>query len=174
MGSRLTRYLHLPPGPWLFAQRLTTELLPVAVQNGGPPSPPEETSLLLPGRGELILVVDDDERMLKALARMLRSLSFSVLTAPDGEAAIETVRTCRTPIDAILADVVMPKLGGKELVDRLAIEGIRPGVVYMSGYDDPMHMGAVLRTGMPLLHKPFTLHALVVVLRSVLDKRAGR
>ena len=173
MGSLLTRYLQPAPGPPLFAQRLTTELFLVAVEHGGPPATHEETSLLLPGRGELILVVEDDERLLKALARMLRSLSFSVLTAPDGEAAIETVRTSSTPIDAILTDVVMPKLGGKALIDRLAVEGIRPGVIYMSGYDDPMHLAAVLRTGMPLLHKPFTLHALVVVLRSVLDKRAG-
>lgn len=143
------------------------------VQHGGPPSTNGESPLLLPGRGELVFVADDDERLLKALSRMLRSLGFSVLTAADGEAAIETIKGCSTPIDAILADVVMPKLGGKELVDRLAVEGIRPGVIYMSGYDDPTHMAGVLRTGMPLLHKPFTLHALVVVLRSVLDKRAA-
>ena len=142
-------------------------------QHDGPPSTNGESPLLLPGRGELIIVVDDDETLLRALARMLRSLGFSVLTAGDGEAAIETIKGCSTRVDAILADVVMPRLGGKGLVDRLAVEGIRPGVIYMSGYDDPTHMAAVLRTGMPLLHKPFTLHALVVVLRSVLDQRAG-
>lgn len=140
-------------------------------QHGGPPSTNGESPLLLPGRGELIVVVEDDERLLKALERMLQSLGFSVLTAGDGEAAIETIKGSSRPVDAILTDVVMPKLGGKALVDRLAVEGIRPGVIYMSGYDDPTHMAAVLRTGMPLLHKPFTLHALVVVLRSVLDKR---
>lgn len=143
------------------------------VQHDGPPLGNGDSPLLLPGRGELIFVVDDDETLRKALARMLRSLGFSVLTAEDGEAAIAAIRGSSTPIDAILADVVMPKFGGKELVDRLAIEGIRPGVIYMSGYDDPTHMAAVLRTGMPLLHKPFTLHALTVVLRSVLDKRVG-
>ncbi|HJS43035.1 MAG TPA: response regulator [Gemmatimonadales bacterium] len=143
------------------------------MQHGGPPTTNGDSPLLLPGRGELIFIVDDDEKLLKALGRMLRSLGFAVLTAGDGEAAIETIKGCKTPIDAILADVVMPRLGGKELVDRLAVEGVRPGVIYMSGYDDPTHMAAVLRTGMPLLHKPFTLHALVVMLRSVLDKRAA-
>ena len=147
----------------------------MADQHGGPPTPHNgEAGLLLPGRGELILVVEDDERLLKALARMLRSLGFSALTAVDGEDAIGVVRGCSTPIDAMLVDVVMPRMGGKELVDRLARDGARAGVVYMSGYDDPTQMSPVLKSGAPLLHKPFTLHALVVVLRSVLDKRGGR
>ncbi len=143
-----------------------------AAQHGGPPNSHSDTSLLLPGRGELVLVVDDDERLVKALARMLKSLGFSVLTAPDGEDAIAVIEGSSTPIDALLTDVVMPKLGGKELVDRLASEGTYPGVIFMSGYDDPSKLMSVLKCGAPLLHKPFTLHALVVVLRSVLDKRA--
>jgi two-component system cell cycle sensor histidine kinase/response regulator CckA len=147
----------------------------VADQHGGPPTPHNgDTALLLPGHGELILVVDDDEKLVKALARMLRSLGFAVLTAMNGSEAMEVIRGCSTPIDAVLTDVVMPKMGGKELIDRLATAGVRPGVIYMSGYDDPVQMNPVLKTGAPLLHKPFTLHALVVVLRSVLDKRTGR
>ncbi|HWC74782.1 MAG TPA: response regulator [Gemmatimonadales bacterium] len=143
-------------------------------QHGGPPAPHNgDTSLLLPGRGELILVVDDDEKLVKALARMLRSLGFAVLTALDGEEALALTRGSSTPIDVVLADIVMPKLGGKEFADRLASEGIRAPVIYMSGYDDPAKMAPVLKTGAPLLHKPFTLHALVVVLRSALDKRSG-
>lgn len=121
----------------------------------------------------MILVVDDDEKLTKAMSRMLRSLGFSVLTAPDGVEALGVVKGCSTPIDAVLTDVVMPNMGGKELIDRLAADGFRPGVIYMSGYDDPVQMAPVLKSGAPLLHKPFTLHALVVVLRSVLDKRAG-
>ena len=141
-------------------------------QHDGPPTHNGETSLLLPGRGELILVVDDDEKLLRALARMLRSLGFSVLTAPNGADALEVIQACSTPIEVILVDLVMPRMGGKELVDRLAQKGVIPGVIYMSGYDDPAQMSPVLRSGAPLLHKPFTLHALVVVLRSVIDKRS--
>jgi CheY-like chemotaxis protein len=145
-----------------------------AARHGGPPVPHNDTSLLLPGRGELILVVDDDEMLVKALARMLKSLGFSVLTATDGEDALSVIEGCSTPIDAVLTDVTMPKMGGKELVDRLITDGIYPCVIYMSGYDDSVKMAPVLKSGAPILHKPFTLHALVVVLRSVLDKRAGR
>ena len=138
-----------------------------------PPHTNGDTSLLLPGRGELVLVVDDDVKLLQALGRMLKSLGFQVVTAADGEDALAMVETLRTPIDAILIDVVMPRLGGPEVVARLKHRGLNPAVIYMSGYEDAAHLEPVLDapTGSPLLHKPFTLHALVVVLRNLLDKR---
>ena len=132
-----------------------------------------DTSLLLPGRGELVLVVDDDLKLLQALGRMLKSLGFQVVTAADGEDALAIVETLQTPIDAVLIDVVMPGLGGPEVVKRLQHRGLHPAVIYMSGYEQTAHLNPVLDapTGTPLLHKPFTLHALVVVLRNLLDKR---
>ena len=138
-----------------------------------PPPTNGDTSLLLPGRGELVLVVDDDLKLLQALGRMLKSLGFQVVTAADGEDALAIVETLRTPIDAILIDVVMPRMGGPEVVERLKHRGLNPVVIYMTGYEDPARLKPVLDapTGTPLLHKPFTLHALVVVLRNLLDKR---
>jgi CheY-like chemotaxis protein len=129
--------------------------------------------LLLPGRGELVLVVDDDLKLLQALARMLKSLGFQVVTATDGEDALSVVESLSTPIDAVLTDVVMPRLGGPEMVERLAHRGLNPAVVYMSGYEDATRLKRVLETPSmtPLLHKPFTLHALVVVLRNLLDRK---
>ena len=128
--------------------------------------------MLLPGRGELVLVVDDDVKLVQALARMLKSLGFQVVTASDGEEALSVVESLRTPIDAVLVDVVMPRLGGPELVERLAHRGLHPSVVYMSGYEDAGQLQRVLEMPhTPLLHKPFTLHALVVVLRNLLDRR---
>lgn len=138
-----------------------------------PPSTTGDTSLLLPGRGELVLVVDDDLKLLQALGRMLKSLGFQVVTAADGEDALAIVETLETPIDAVLIDVVMPRLGGPEVVERLKHRGLHPVVIYMSGYEQTAFLKPVLDspTGTPLLHKPFTLHALVVVLRNLLDKR---
>jgi CheY-like chemotaxis protein len=145
------------------------------VPNKRTPTPPTsgDTSLLLPGRGELVLVVDDDARLLEALAHMLKSLGFQVVTAPDGEDALALVESLRTPIDAVLVDVVMPRLGGPEFIDRLARRGLHPAVIYMTGYEDPARLKQVLDSPgtTPLLHKPFTLHALVVVLRNLLDRR---
>ncbi|HET9385769.1 MAG TPA: response regulator [Gemmatimonadales bacterium] len=138
------------------------------------PTPPTngDTSLLLPGHGELVLVVDDDLKLLQALARMLKSLGFQVVTASDGEDALAVVEGLRTPIDAVLVDVVMPRLDGPGFVQRLAHRGLHPAVIYMSGYEDAEHLKRVLDLpNTPLLHKPFTLHALVVVLRNLLDRK---
>jgi two-component system cell cycle sensor histidine kinase/response regulator CckA len=105
---------------------------------------------------------------------MLTSLGFSVLTAANGVEAITVAEASDKSIDALLADVVMPELGGPGLVDRLASRGIRPAVIYMSGYEDRATLFRVLNSpDIPLLHKPFTMHSLVLVLREALDKRAG-
>lgn len=138
------------------------------------PTPPmnSDTSLLLPGHGELVLVVDDDLKLLQALARMLKSLGFQVVTASDGEDALAVVEGLRTPIDALLVDVVMPRLDGPEFVQRLEHRGLHPAVIYMSGYEDASRLKRVLDLpNTPILHKPFTLHALVVVLRNLLDRK---
>jgi DNA-binding response OmpR family regulator len=140
------------------------------------PKPGGDTSLLLPGHGELVLVVDDDDELRKALARMLASLGFSVLSAPTGEEGLVVAEGSTKPLDAILVDVVLPRLSGPDMVERLARRKIRPAVIYMTGYDDPASLHHVLNTPCetPLLHKPFTLHALVLVLRNLLDRRKGR
>jgi CheY-like chemotaxis protein len=125
----------------------------------------------LPGRGELILVVDDDENLRNALTRMLKSLGFATLTAANGIEALALIENSSAAIDALLIDVVMPQLGGVELVERLASRGIHPAVIYMTGYDDPAHLARVPESPTtPLLKKPFTLHALVLVLRDILDR----
>ena len=125
----------------------------------------------LPGRGEKVLIVEDDENLRSALARMLKNLGFSVLTAVDGEDAIDVIEHTGETIDVLLTDVVMPRLDGPGLVDRLHEAGIRPPVIYMSGYENGVSVSRVVADGVPLLHKPFTPHAVVFVLREVLDHR---
>lgn len=137
---------------------------------GGSSESPE-----LPGRGEVILVVEDDDSLRPALARMLQSLGFSVLSAANGVEAAALVDNFPERIDILLTDVVMPELDGPGLVKRLAFRGIHPGVIYMSGFTDPRVLGRVPRTPpAPILTKPFTLHVLMKVLCEVLDTRAGR
>ena len=124
----------------------------------------------LPGRGEKVLIVEDDENLRTALARMLKNLGFSVLTAVDGEDAIDVIEHTGETIDVLLTDVVMPRLDGPGLVDRLRECGIRPPVVYMSGYENGSAVTSrPVDEGVPLLHKPFTPNAVVFVLREVLD-----
>jgi FixJ family two-component response regulator len=75
----------------------------------------------------------------------------------------------------MLVDVVMPHLSGPELVDRLASRGIHIGVIYMSGYDDATIVTHLMNSPtLPLLRKPFTPQALMLVLREVLSRRGSR
>ena len=126
-------------------------------------------SPLLPGHGELILVVEDDDTLRPAIARLLLSIGFSVLTAENGLEALAVVDSCPQRIDLVLTDVVMPDLDGPGFVKRLASRGLHPGVIYMSGYTDPAILARVPPTpATPMLVKPFTLHSLLRVLSEVL------
>ena len=141
-----------------------------------PVTPPEgnaPVSPVLPGRGELILVVEDDDTLRPAIARLLLNIGFSVLTAENGMEALAVVDACPQKIDLVLTDVVMPDLDGPGLVKRLASRGLHPAVVYMSGYTDPTVLARVPTSpSAPILVKPFTLQALVRVLGEVLTNGA--
>jgi DNA-binding response OmpR family regulator len=103
----------------------------------------------------VILCADDDQGIRSFITKLLKADGHTVLTAGDGEEALELSRTCPGPIDLLLTDVEMPKLNGLELCKTVAAE--RPGVkvLLMSGAP-----GRVDVLGLPLLQKPFSAEAL--------------
>jgi CheY-like chemotaxis protein len=125
----------------------------------------------LPRGSETILVVEDEEDVRKLAVRILERQGYNVLEASEGLGAFVLVEEYEDPIHLLVTDVVMPKLSGRELVDRIA--GIRPEikVLYMSGYTDNAitHHG-ILEKGMNYLQKPFTMEGLAKKVREVLDK----
>ncbi len=122
---------------------------------------------------ETVLVVEDDEMVRALVVAVLSRLGYRVLEAPDGLAAERLALDPAARVDLLLTDVVLPRMSGKELRDRLA--AARPGLraLYMSGYTDNaiVHHG-VLDEGTPFLHKPFTGDALAARVRAVLDAPA--
>jgi DNA-binding response OmpR family regulator len=119
---------------------------------------------------ETILLVEDDPSIRGLAEQILRTQGYSVLSARDGENALEVAARHNGPVDLLLTDVVMPRLGGGELAARLTTE--RPGlkVLYLSGYtDDAVVRHGVLREEAAFLHKPFTIIALAKKVRAVLD-----
>ncbi|MCK4786578.1 MAG: response regulator, partial [Desulfobacteraceae bacterium] len=90
--------------------------------------------------------------------------------AQDGEEAIKVSKEHDGPIDLMLTDVVMPKMSGREVAERL--NALRPDmkVLYMSGYTDNaiLHHG-VLDREMVFIQKPFTTESLARKVREVLD-----
>lgn len=125
----------------------------------------------LPRGNETVLVVEDEGEVRKVAVRVLRSQGYRVLEASQGLDAFLICEEHEGPIHLLLTDVVMPRMGGREMADRIA--EIRPEikVLYMSGYTDNaiVHYG-VLEKGMNFVQKPFSMESLVRKVREVLDR----
>jgi len=116
------------------------------------------------------------QEALRALARQvmtresLQISGYTVLEAADGNEALRIYEQHKGQIDLTLTDVVMPQMGGRELVERLRSLCPQMRVLYMSGYTDSaiVHHG-VLEAGTAFLQKPFTPISLTRNIREVLD-----
>ena len=120
-----------------------------------------------------ILVADDAPDILALARDILEADGYAVLTAADGEEALRVAERHQGPILGLLADVVMPKVTGPELADRLT--RARPGtkVVFMSGYTSEITgQYGLVPSGAPFLGKPFTPEQLLRKLREALDYRS--
>ena len=128
----------------------------------------------LPRGADTILLVED-EPMVRALAvEALREQGYTVLDAGDGEAALAEAERHAGEIDLLLTDVVMPRMSGKALAERLA--AVRPSVrvLFTSGHPrDVIADHGVLDASVRFLQKPYTAESLARRVREVLDARAG-
>jgi two-component system cell cycle sensor histidine kinase/response regulator CckA len=122
------------------------------------------------GRGETILVVEDDDQVRGIAGRILREHGYHVIEASGGAEALGLAAREAGGIDLLLSDVVMPGMGGAELADRLrrAQPGVR--VLHMSGYTSGIG-GPDPRTVLPeLIEKPFTAAELLRRVRALLGE----
>ena len=119
---------------------------------------------------ETILLVEDEETLRKLATSILEGYGYTVLSAGNGEEALQLLNNTQSIPRLLLTDVVMPRMGGKDLSSR--IKAIHPGtrILFMSGYttNSIVHHG-VLDTGLSFLPKPFTPKALARKVREVLD-----
>ena len=122
---------------------------------------------------ETILVVDDEAGIRELVLKILRRHGYQVLEAANGEEALAICRKHSGAIDLLITDVLMPHMGGPELVDRLQKQGLNPKVLYVSGFtgDTNIHAAKNLPPGTAFLEKPFTLVALLEKVREVLKTR---
>ena len=122
---------------------------------------------------ETILIVDDDEPTVETIREILKALDYCVLTAFSGQQALERFGSEETRIDLVLLDVMMPGMKGDEVFRRLKSASPRTRVVFMSGFNVEKDLRALLALGFDgFLEKPFKMHELVKVVRSVLKKGA--
>ena len=122
------------------------------------------------GRGETLLVVEDDPAILKLAVRILEPLNYNVLKARTPEEAIALAEAHNGEIHLLVTDVVMPGMNGRELSDHLTKVYPRLKILFMSGYTANViaHRG-VLDSDVHFIHKPFSKQGLAASVRSVLD-----
>jgi signal transduction histidine kinase len=153
VGKGTSVHLHFPkaePGPIVNSARLATKEVPL-------------------GDGELILVVEDNDTVRKAVTSRLESLGYAVLDAKTGPEAI-TMLQSGAPIALVFSDIVMP--GGMTGYDVAEwVRSTRPGlkVVLTSGYSDAPLAASESVRAITVLGKPYTREQLAYALREALD-----
>jgi two-component system cell cycle sensor histidine kinase/response regulator CckA len=121
------------------------------------------------GGTETVLIVEDEEPVLKMSQAMLEVLGYTVLAANGKDQALEIARNYPEKIHLLLTDVVMPDMNGKELADR--IQKVKPELkcLYMSGYtSDIIARQGILEEGVKFISKPFSVQDLATKIREVL------
>jgi two-component system, cell cycle sensor histidine kinase and response regulator CckA len=130
----------------------------------------EDSPSLRPGRADQpVVLVVDDEAMIRDMARLtLEEAGYFVLTAEDGEQALEISRSFSGTIHVLVVDVIMPKLDGVVVREQILRERPRVKVLLLSGQVDP------LVEGVAFLPKPFLAEQLRNGVRRLLVPKKAR
>jgi len=126
-----------------------------------------------PRGDETILLVEDEDSLRSLAAKVLRDQGFTVLEAANGDEAMRLAcKLTHQKIHLVLTDLVMPQMGGKELVEQFKRHHPDPRILFISGYTDGVMIHqASLEPGTPFLQKPFSPMELVQKVREVLDQK---
>ncbi len=124
--------------------------------------------------GEAILLVEDEAAVRNFVRTILQRQGYRVIVAEDPEDAIAIADDRSVHFDLLLSDVIMPRLNGPQIAERIV--AMRPGlsVLYMSGYTDrAIHLHETLGSQENFIQKPFTAAALGQKLRELLSAGTG-
>jgi two-component system, cell cycle sensor histidine kinase and response regulator CckA len=130
-----------------------------------------------PGRfqgTETILVAEDEAALRKLICETLTMHGYKVLQAADGKEAARRSERYRGPIHLLIADVVMPRISGRELAERITSSRPETGVLYISGYtDDAIIQHGVIPPNTSFLQKPFSPASLARKVWLILNKNSS-
>jgi two-component system, cell cycle sensor histidine kinase and response regulator CckA len=158
---------------WVYSEAGlgTTFKIYLPLAEGAAESPAAEEAPPATNRGaETLLLVEDEAAVRTFMSGVLEACGYTLLVAADGEEALRAARNHGGPIHLLVTDVVMPRMGGATLAQRL--ETLRPEtrVLYISGYtDDALAHRGVIGTDVAFLEKPFTPDSLLRKIRETLD-----
>ncbi|HEX2655159.1 MAG TPA: ATP-binding protein [Xanthobacteraceae bacterium] len=161
-GGHVRIYSELGQGTTvnLYFPRLHAETEPASV--------PEPVEVAMKGKGEKLLLVEDEPGVRSYIEEILQELGYAVFDAPNGEVALKILD--REKIDLLLTDIVLPGMNGREVAEAAKRKLPSLKILYMTGYSrSEMVHGGRLDPGVNLLQKPITQTAMSVKIRNLLD-----
>jgi len=124
----------------------------------------------LAGKGETILVVDDNAFVRRTTEELLKNLGYHVLEASDGLEAVDVFVANQNDIALVIMDIVMPRLGGVKAVERMRRACPELKVIYATGYDKDETLGKETPLDDDIIiSKPYAMGALSEAIRTLLD-----
>ncbi|MGH9684977.1 MAG: PAS domain S-box protein [Candidatus Acidiferrales bacterium] len=145
--------------------------LPVSSQNA-PESVPLEDSGPVRGGSETILIAEDHDGLRELAREALSGLGYQVIVASDGEQAVREFKDHSDRIDMLLLDLILPKLTGPEVYDRIAVIAPDMPVIFMTGYSaDLVLRNRLQQQSLSVIQKPCSSRDLGRRVREILDHR---
>jgi two-component system, cell cycle sensor histidine kinase and response regulator CckA len=132
-----------------------------------PPCPSPSAS------GPTILVVDDEAAVRRFACRVLERAGYGVLEATDGAEALELVQSHRVPLEAVVSDIVMPRMNGVELMQALSTCEPELPVILMSGYATAALGELGIVSPCSILPKPFSGERLLAEVTRCIRRPGG-
>jgi len=156
----------------IYLPAAETIALPAPAQPAGAST----TATSAPPCTETILLVEDEAALRELALCVLSECGYNVLAASNGKEGLEIAKNRNGhPIDLVLTDVIMPQMGGKEMIDQMRPLLPKAKVLFVSGYtDDALAHHGVLEPGISFLEKPFSPTRLIFKVREVLDAHPAR
>ena len=122
-----------------------------------------------------ILVVEDDNSVRSLVKRVLENSGYRVITASNGDEAVKECERNADKIDLLLTDVIMPRMNGRELTERIKKDHPQMHVLFMSGYtDNAIANHGVLESGVNFIGKPFAAADLSEKVQEILGSAPDR
>ncbi|HWA26280.1 MAG TPA: PAS domain S-box protein [Lacunisphaera sp.] len=147
--------------------------LPATAQTAAPPAAAGAT-FQYRGRGELVLVADDEASIRELLTAYLSRYGYRVIAAANGIEAVALYSNRMTEIALVMTDLGMPEMGGVELASVLARMNPKVKIIFMSGADGDTSQGKPLPTNARVLRKPFLGDSLLSIVNDTLGDQPAK
>jgi two-component system cell cycle sensor histidine kinase/response regulator CckA len=122
---------------------------------------------------QTVLLVDDDKTTVHVLSQKLSQQGYTVLSATDGDEALEVARRHHGPIDLLLADVVMPGLSGPKVAELLLVTRPDTRILFMSGLTNAAAIPVSLRHRSSFVQKQHPIDGLVQSVEKILRRSSS-